>query len=130
VKDKRWSNQHLTLAISFVAFVAPLIIWWVVFHHSSATVAVYTKSSSDAAPLQGAHLPAAATGLHFIAMQSPGAVLRQGGGRVEMQTTVANCAKGFVRRSSMCEVGAPTQIPLSAGSNLAEQRSVRPPERE
>lgn len=128
MKDKRWSARHLTLAISSGALVVPLI-WWVVSHQSSATVPLHTKSSFDAAPLQGAHIPVSAGGLHSVAMQSPGVVLRQGGGEVEMQTTVANCAKGFVRRGAVCEVDT-TRMTLSAGSNLAEQRSVRPPKRE
>jgi hypothetical protein len=127
VKGNRSRTRHLALAL-FVVVAAPPIIWWVVFHQSSAIVPVHTKSNSDAAPLPRAHTRVPATALHFIAMQAPGAVLRQGGDGMEMQTMVANCAKGFVRRGSVCEVD-PTQT-LSAASQPDRQSPIRPPIRE
>jgi hypothetical protein len=112
VKEKRPSTKRPTLAISSVVLVALVLIGWIVISHWGTTVSV--RASSDG---------------RSIALQSPGVVLRQGGAGKEMRPMVANCAKGFVRRGSACEVEA-RQMALSAASKLGERNSVRPPERE
>ena len=111
MKEKKPSFRHLNLLIISVVVVALLFAGWIVICHSGTTGFALGFSEGRS-----------------IAVQSPGVVLRQGGGGVEIRRTVANCAKGFVRRGSVCEVDT-TQMALSAGSNVG-QSSVRPPERQ
>jgi hypothetical protein len=116
VKEKTLSTKHLTLAILSVAVAGALIIRWGVLYHSSASAP--TNASSNAELLHGAHKRVSVNESHSIAMQSPGAVLRQSSDGLEIQRVVANCAKGYVRRDSMCEVAATTQMNLpTAASN-------------
>ena len=128
MKEKRSRTKRLALALLSVAVAVPLIIWWFVFHQSSASD--LSRASTDAELLHKANKDVPAEESHSIVMKSPGDLLGHGGGGMETQTIVANCAKGFVRRGSVCEVGASAQITLSAASNAAEQNLVRPPKRE
>jgi hypothetical protein len=111
VKEKRSSTKRPILAISSVVLVALVLIGWIVISRWGTTVSTLASGEKRS-----------------IALQSSGVVLRQGGAGKEMQTTVANCAKGFVRRGSVCEVD-PTQT-LSAASQPDRQRLIRPPIRE
>jgi hypothetical protein len=102
--------KHLILAILSGVL---LIVGWIVISHSGKTVSALASGERGS-----------------IALQSPRVVLGQGGGEKGMQTTVANCAKGFVRRDSICVRDAATQMGSSVASNSAGQSSVRPPERQ
>ena len=102
------SPKRLGLVILSVG-LALVPIGWIVISHSRT--AVSARAPSD---------------VRAIALQSPGAVLREGGNGMERQTMLANCAKGFVRRGAICEVDPAAQMVFPAASN----RSVRPPERE
>jgi hypothetical protein len=101
-------TKHLILVILSGVL---LIVGWIVVSHSGKTVSALSSSERGS-----------------IALQSPRVVLGQGDAGKGMQTAVANCAKGFVRRGSVCEADT-TQMTLSAVSNLA-QSPIRPPLRE
>jgi hypothetical protein len=117
VKEYRWYAKYLPLAILSVAVAAALIIRWGGFHQSSATVPAPTNANSEAELLRGAHKRMSANESHSIAMQSPGAVLRHGSDGPVIQRVVANCAKGYVRRGSICEVGAAREMNLSTAAS-------------
>jgi hypothetical protein len=129
VKGNRSRTRQLALALLSVAIAVPMTIRWV--HQSSAILAAPSKASANVERVEGARMPVSASESHIIAMQPPETVVRQDGDGMEMQTMVANCAKGFVRRGSVCEAEAATKIMSSIKASRAiEQRSVRPPERE
>jgi hypothetical protein len=124
VKTNLANTKYWAIALSSVAAAAALIIWWMVFYRSSGAVLAAAHPNSNAVVLHKANKEVPAKEAHSIVTQSPGVVFRQDGGAKETQTMGANCAKGYVRRGSMCEFGSP------AASNLTAQRSIRPPERE
>lgn len=129
MKGCRLHSGYPALGILFTAVAVSLIIRWVSFHHSSDTVAA-GGASFDAEHLRNANKDMAAKEAHSIVLRSPGALLSQSSGGKIMQTVVANCAKGYVWRGSMCELNAASHTSLRAASNSVGQGSIRPPERE
>jgi hypothetical protein len=113
VRVKQLNTKKSTLVISSVAFVGLLLIGWIIISHTGTSVSALASSERGSS-----------------ALQSPRVVLGQGGGARGVQTTVGNCAKGFVRRDSICVTDAATRMGSSVASNSAEQSSVRPPERQ
>jgi hypothetical protein len=108
---KQSNTKKSTLVISSVVFVGLVLIGWIVISHWGTTGSLLGSSKGRSS-----------------ALQLPGVVRRQGGGGMEMQATVANCAKGFVRQGSTCERDATTQVGSSGASNSVGL--VRPPERQ
>ena len=109
VKENKSITRKSALAMLSVGLAAFVLFGWIVISHSGTSVSARASAEGRS-----------------IALQLPGVVLRQGGNGMGMQGMVANCAKGFVRRGSVCEVDAAARLILPAASN----RSVRPPEHE
>jgi hypothetical protein len=117
MEKNRFSAKLVTLAILLAG--AAVAILWIVSVHSSGIVSVSKNGNSHAPLVYGRHNPGPLN-QHAMAPQ------HEGDSKFEGQTQAANCARGFIRRGSMCEGEAKTL----AGSNPIEQRSLRPPERE
>jgi hypothetical protein len=126
VPERKSQSRLLILAMSSVAIALFLIGRGVLFP-SHTSVLSSTDARAHLEVMRETSKWGVSNGSHSIALRSSGAAQFKGG--PEAQAIVANCAKGFVRRGSMCEVNT-TQITLSAASNVAEQNSVRPPKRE
>ena len=110
----RSRTKNSTLAILFVVVVTLVLVGWIVISPTGKTATALASNERRS-----------------IALQSPGVVLRQSGNAMEMQTVPANCAKGFVRRGSVCEVDAATQTVLPTALSKSPARVlVRPAGRE
>jgi hypothetical protein len=102
----------MTVALCFMALIGSLFLAWNIVDRSGVRRESASRNESGS-----------------ITRQPSRAVLHAGGDGLAIQSVMANCAKGYVRRGSVCEADT-TQMALSAASNLRERNSVRSPERE
>jgi hypothetical protein len=125
-----WWRTRLLPGTLCVALAAVVTLGYALFPHSRSTMRSLVDPRYIAASVDRERNNVAMHYSGAIAQQSPGGLSRQGDVGMGKQMMVANCAKGFVRQGSVCEVGAAMQMILPVASNPTEQRSVRPPERE
>jgi hypothetical protein len=119
--------KYLSLTLLCVAVGAPLIVGWHVFSRSNAVTRAPTNTSSKMTP----HEAQIRESANSIGVQPPATMLQESSDRLKVHGAIANCAKGFVRRGSSCELVSLTQMIMPAAlSKPSEQRSVRSSERE
>jgi hypothetical protein len=105
------TRKHMTVALCLMTLIGFSFLGWTVGNRS------------------GAHrMSIPSTESRVITMQSPGAAHLESSNRLAVQSVLANCAKGYIRRGSVCEADT-TQMALSAAST-AGLNSIRPPERQ
>jgi hypothetical protein len=103
VKERGSYANYLGLAVLFVAVVVVPILRRDLLSESSATNPA-PASASSSTNFHETSKGLSASESHSIAMQSPGAVLGQGGDGLKIQGVIAHCANGYIPRGSTCEI--------------------------
>ncbi len=106
------TRKYMTVAMCFMALTGFLFLGWTVVNRSGMhSMSIPIKVSRS------------------ITMRSPGAVFHSGSDGPPIRSVIQNCARGYVRRGSVCEADTTHKV-LSAASNVGTQSPIPAPLRE